>query len=308
MPKRKLDQVDQSGSRDGKGENSSRDTMKPSFAIRLTFETVETGNIEKWINGSVDQPDVVDVLKQKFECGRISLEKGTNGQPHFQITVGCFKTRMRRSAVRKYLEEHYPVKFPVIDYCEPCEKTWASFQYCAKQDTHVAGPWEWGLNKDTRDLKFDDLPEPRPFQKEIIDRYDEDAPMFNAHIHWYVDVEGQIGKTMTARMLVLKHGFYNLDGDAQKMKSLAAKNPARGYTLNVVRSKEAMFSYAGLEAISDQFFCDTFGVENKGMIVRKGAHVVVFANWFPDTSKLTTSRLKIWNWNEDEEKFNKFLV
>jgi len=300
-------QQDQSGSRDGKGDISSRDVVKPSFHLRLTYDKVETQKVDHWISGSVDheRPDVVGILETKFEAGRVSLEKGKNGIVHFQITVGCFKTRMRRSAVRKYIEEHYPVDFPIKDYCEPCEKTWASFQYCKKADTHVAGPWEWGMApaEPSRDLEMKDLPAPYPFQQTILDKYNEPAEIFNADIHWYCDPDGQIGKTMLGRMLVLKHKFYLLDGDAQKMKSQAAKHPAPGYILNVVRSKEGKFSYAGLEAISDQFFCDTFGCENAGMVVRQGSHVVIFANWTPEQGKITSSRLKIFNWDEENKDF-----
>lgn len=301
-----VDQPDQPGSRDGKGEKSSRDVVKPSFAIRLTYETVETKKLDHWISGSVDQPDVVEILKSKFEAGRVHLEKGKDGQPHFQITVGCFKSRMRRSAVRKYLEDNYEVKFPSIDYCEPCEKTWASFQYCAKADTHVAGPWEWGIEKkESKNLTIEDLPTPYPFQETLLTRYETPAPTFNAEIDWYYDVNGQIGKTMLGRMMILKLGFYLLDGDAQKMKSQAAKHPAPGYLLNIVRSKEKFFSYSGLEAISDQVFCDTFGTENEGMVCRKGSHVVVFANWAPEEGRITDSRLNVYSWDEENKEFVK---
>jgi len=309
--KQKVDHVDQGGSRDGKGEESSRETVKPSFALRLTYEKVEQEKVDHWISGSdeIREPEVVEVLKEKFEAGRVSLERGEKGLEHFQITVGCWKSRMRRSAVRKFLEEHWKLDFPVKDYCEPCLRTWASFQYCKKVESHLAGPWEWGLEKeDERSLKISDLPEMRPFQKTIVERYETPAPMFNSTIDWYTDVKGQIGKTMLSRMLILKLGFYLLDGSAQKMKFQAAKTPAPGYILDVVRSKEEHFSYEGLENISNQVFCDTFGSDQKGMVIRKGAHIVCFSNWHPIVEKITKSRWNIFQWDEKKMDFVKKQV
>jgi len=304
--KRSLDLVDQPGSGDGKLENSSpvkkikRESLNPSFQIRLTYEKIEDDTpVDQWINGST-KLDLQILLEEKFPLGRISLEKGDNGQLHFQCTVICAKgKRMRREAVRKYLLDHYPeLKFPALDYCEPCKKTWASMQYCAKEDTHVAGPWEWGLEpKINMDLQPEDLPTPYPWQAKLVHRYKDPAPDFHSKIVWYVDEGGQIGKTMTARMLILKNGFYLLDGGPQKMKFQAAKNPAPGYVLNVVRTKEDHFSYEGIENISDGLFCDTFGSDQKGMICRRASHIVVVANWRPDTSKLTLCRWNIYDWN-----------
>jgi len=302
-----VDQSDQDGSRAGKESNSARDSMKPSFHIRLTYKKVEDQEVDHWISGSTEtEPDLIEVLKTKFPMGRVSLERGEKGLEHFQATVLTGQTRQRCSAVQKYLIEHFPELYfaDKRDYCEPCRKTWASVEYCKKEETHVAGPWEWGLEKTvTRDLTLKDLPDPYPFQQTILDRYEEPAPLFNSKIHWYVDPAGQIGKTMTGRMLTLTHDFYLLDGDAQKQKFQCAKNPKPGYILNIVRSKEGRFSYAGLEAISDQYFCDTFGSDQQGMIIRKGAHIVCFANWLPQLDQITPERWVIYKWDEEVKDF-----
>ncbi len=301
------DQKDQPGSRGGKGEESPRETVHPSFAIRLTYEKVDSKeNWDQWISGSVEPPDIFNILSSEFEMGRIALEEGAGGQKHFQITVGCFKTRKRRQTVRNFLETHYDkLQFPKLDYCEPCLGTWKSLQYCAKKDcTSRGGPWDWGLERRLdMDLKDSDLPEPKEFQKTIMERHSEDAGNFNTKIHWYCDYEGQIGKTMTARMLILKHGFYLLDGAAEKMKFQAAKNPAKGYVLNIPRSKESRFSYTGLESISDGVYCDTFGSDQKGMVCRKGSHLVCFANWMPQLSMMTESRWEIYEYDKDKNDF-----
>jgi len=306
---RKRGPTDQDGSAGRQEGKKPRDTLKSSFQIRLTASKVVSEELlDQWISGSVDQPDEPDillVLKSNFAGGRFSLEKGDGGVAHFQITVLCGKDRKRRSAVRTWLEDHYDdLCFPGQDYCEPCEKTWASMEYVQKEDTHVMGPWEWGLNTAaSRDLKPSDLPEPHLWQKDVLKRYEEEPPQGSSVIQWYYDPEGQVGKTTCAKMLVMTKKWYLLDGGAQKMKFQAAKNPKMGYIINLTRVKEDRFSYEGLEALSDNFYCDTFGSDQKGMIMRKPSWILVFANWQPDLETMSPGRIKVFKWNELVKNF-----
>jgi hypothetical protein len=312
MGKRKISEmsgsVDHSGSVERQG-GAPRDTMSSGFSIRLTSEKIiDQTQLDQWISGSDESPDLVEVLKSRFEGGRVSLEKGEGGMPHFQIAVLCKAKRQRRSAVRTFLLDHYAnLEFPLKDYCEPSRNDWAALQYCAKDDTHVAGPWEWGIEpKVSRDLSIEDLPPMTgnfAWQQEIYDRYEPEPPVLTTVVHWYVDEEGQHGKTTLLKRMCLGNDFYLLDGGPQKMKFQMAKNPRKGYAINLVRSKEEHFSYEGLENMSDQFFCDTFGSDQKGMCIRKGSWCVIMANWAPQLEKLSTGRIKIWTWSKVENKF-----
>ena len=61
----------------------------------------------------------------------MSLEKGKEGQLHFQCATICKEKRQRCSAVRAHLEENFDeLRFPVLDYCEPSHNDWAAIQYC----------------------------------------------------------------------------------------------------------------------------------------------------------------------------------
>lgn len=336
MPKRKIGSVDQDGSVERQG-GAPRETLKSGFSIRLTFLKVETidgqKKLDQWINGSDECPELVDVLKQKFEGGRVSLEVGKEGQYHFQCATICKQKRQRQGAVRAYLLEHFAeLKFPKLDYCDPSRNDWAAIEYCGKTDSHVAGPWEWGIEpKVSRDLTIEDLDKECPmtgrgaWQQEIYDRYIPEPPIMTSVVHWYVDPEGQHGKSTLLKRMALALDFYLLDGGPQKMKFQMAKNPKKGYCLNVtrlfarklalfnpvysdnvlcvVRNKEEHFSYEGLENLSDGFFCDTFGSDQAGMCIRKGSWVVVMANWPPIAGKLSENRIKVYNWCDQEEKF-----
>ena len=314
MPKRKnaVDtdgSVDQDGSAGRQGGKKPRDTLKSSFAIRITASKVLSKEIlDQWISGSVDQanePDIVHVLKSQFASGRIQLEKGEGGVAHFQCTVLTGKARQRRSAVRSYIEDNFDdIQFPVKDYCEACDKVWASLEYCQKDDTHIAGPWEWGLDyAKNRNLTLSDMPEEKyKWQQEILDRYDGEPPSGTSKIHWYVDPEGQKGKTELTKWLALTKKWYMLDGGPQKMKFQAAKNPSFGYFINLTRTKEDRFSYEGLESISDGIFCDTFGSDQKGMVLRKSSWIVVMANWSPDLGAMSEGRIIVYDWDNNNFK------
>ena len=125
-------------------------------------------------------------------------------------------------------------------------------------------------------------------------------PAGTSIVHWYTDVGGQVGKTTLCKMLSMRSDFYLLDGGAQKMKFQAAKNPHVGYCVNLTRSKEEHFSYDGIESISDGYYCDTFGSDQKGMIMRKPSHIAIFANWSPDTDKMSAGRIKEYVWDGND--------
>lgn len=277
--------------------------------IRLTAQKTENqGNLDFWINGSMDQtPEAVAVLQSYFEATAISLEKGKGqtGQLHWQIWAFCGKSRKRRSAVRQFLEDHFEgLIWPSIDYCEPCCRIHAGKNYCVKQDTRVAGPWLHNVEPPINmTMTLADLPTIYPWQKEIIDRYKDQAPVLNPQIHWYVDPEGQQGKTTCGKFLHFHNKFQMLDGSAQKMKFIAAKYPAIGYYLNIPRSKEDHFSYEGLESVSDGNYVDTFGSDMQGMIMRKASWMVIFTNWLPDYHKMTLKRNVVRLWSDAMQRF-----
>lgn len=289
---------DHKGSGAGKrGETAPDRKVHSAFAIRLTAEKVG-------ISGSLDQqnePELIQILRDRFPRGSVNYEKGKKGQYHFQITVFTKKgKRERRGPIREYLLDSYPtLEFPKKDYCEGCLNAFASETYCRKSETAQCEPWIWG-NEGERDLKWSDLPTPYAWQQKIIDRYTIDAPMFNPMIDWYYEPEGQIGKTMLERFLILGSGFYLLSGGKEKMRHLAAKNPCRGYCINITRSEQSTTSYPGLEQISDQVYCDTFGCDMEGMNLKKGAHLAIFANFPPQLHEISRTRWRVWRFVDND--------
>lgn len=75
-----------------------------------------------------DQPDITYLVGQ--------LERGENGTPHLQLYIQ-FGRRMRMTQLKKgaLVRAH----FEIARGSAAANKT-----YCTKEETRVAGPWEWG--------------------------------------------------------------------------------------------------------------------------------------------------------------------
>lgn len=67
------------------------------------------------------------------------LEQGENGTPHFQ---GCiyFQRKTRFGRVKTLVETH----FGAVPHIETTRSMFDAVNYCQKEDTRVAGPWETG--------------------------------------------------------------------------------------------------------------------------------------------------------------------
>lgn len=86
------------------------------------------GNPEEYLQA------VFDTSKFTYVGGQ--LERGKEGTPHIQFYLHCQHT-MRPTAVKAVLPEN-----PHIEKCIVQDK---ANQYCLKEDTREAGPWEFGV-------------------------------------------------------------------------------------------------------------------------------------------------------------------
>ena len=135
----------------------------------------------------------------------------------------------------------------------------------------------------------------RWWQKRILEIISEEPD--DRTIWWFWEPFGGIGKTAFAKYLVAKCGATFLGGKAADMQFAIAK--AFGETgrtpevvvMNFPRSMEGKISYQGLESIKDMLFFS--GKYESQMIVGNSPHVIVFANWEPDVSKLSADRWRV---------------
>jgi len=306
-----MDHVDHDGSLDGKKGIRpvvTRESMKSAFHIRLTASKIVD---QEWITGSHEQApfELMACLKELFPKGGINYEIGKGGQEHFQIHVFCPKgKRNRRKVVREHLLATYPdLCFPELDYCDGCTNVFASDNYCRKTDTAVAH-WDWGgCSRDWTAHDFNALITLTPAQQQVADMFEEECPPFHTTIYWFWNHEGQdegFGKTMLQRWLILNKGFYMCAGTGEKLRHLAANNPAPGYCLNLSRAAANKMSYQGLESVNDAVYADTFGSDMKGQVIRKASYVTVFANFPPAWHEISQSRWKVFEYSQSQGLMN----
>lgn len=193
-------------------------------------------------------------------------EKGDSGTEHLQ---GCIKFHDKCRPMEK-------IKYKSIHW-EKCINWESSKKYCSKEDTRN-GDIYTNIDKTTKpNIR---VHEPYGWQLDVLDIVTQVPD--ERSIHWFWSEKGGIGKTTLCKYLAVKHDALIIDGTASDMKYIVAccKEYPKLCILNIPRQKSAL-SYAGLEAVKDGCFAST-KYEGK-MVLGDCPHVIVFANWEPDT-------------------------
>lgn len=144
--------------------------------------------------------------------------------------------------------------------------------------------------------KFDALTivEPYAWQKTVLD-----LVKLKPHprkIYWIWDSKGCAGKTTLAKHLCLTKNAVYLTGKGSDIKFGVIKHLEKHNTLDIAifyypRTCEEYVSYQSLEEIKDGIFFS--GKYESGMCIYDTPHVIVLANFSPDTKKLSEDRWDI---------------
>nr|WAE42449.1 MAG: replication associated protein [Cressdnaviricota sp.] len=271
------------------GKRNSKKPIHPGLHWRFTLNHPSEADIDLWRNVSVD------VLKKmgvsKFV---VSLEKGEkSGIVHLQGAVQ-FMIRIRT-----------PTDHVVSDSCymwfkSDCPKK--NFEYCLKPETHVDGPWCYGvvLNKDDK-TKVDLSGPPsfllsslRPWQEEIMKLVSVKAD--DRKVIWVVDPTGGNGKTALCKHIcsLMKDNALYVCGKGADVKFgvyefvKKAKKRLDVCLFNFTRDAENFVSYSSIEQIKDGIFYNT--KYESGMCMFASPHIVCFSNFEPDLNKLSADR------------------
>lgn len=125
------------------------------------------------------------------------------------------------------------------------------------------------------------------WQKDLLNEL-EGKPN-NRSIIWYADGIGNSGKTFFAKYLVTKGACYLQNG---KLADLAhAYNGERIAIFDFTRSVEGVLNYSAIETIKNgMLFSPKYNSKTK---IFTQPHVVVFANFAPDVTKMSSDRWDI---------------
>ena len=136
----------------------------------------------------------------------------------------------------------------------------------------------------------------RKFQRDIIDLTVPD----NRKVHWIVDIEGNSGKTYLSKYLVCKHNVVRFENGRNK-DIRYAYNYEPIVVFDFSRSVEERVNYEIIESIKNGIFFSS--KYECGMKIFNALHVVIFANFHPDQSKLSQDRWNIIEINEENKQF-----
>lgn len=137
------------------------------------------------------------------------------------------------------------------------------------------------------------IEELKDWQREVVEITNQEPD--DRKILWYVDIEGNKGKTALCKYLVVNKGALYLTGKCADIKYgitqyITEKNivDCPPILMDFTRDVEEYVSYQAIEAIKNGIFYNT-KYESK-MITYNSPHVIIFANFFPDITKLSSDR------------------
>jgi len=129
-----------------------------------------------------------------------------------------------------------------------------------------------------------------PWQKDIEDLILTDPD--DRKIHWFWDTEGEKGKTQLMKYLVATHKCLpcvgGKFGDIMNLVFNQDMDETTAVLFNIPRGHREKISYSSLEAIKDGMIVNT--KYETGYKLFNSPHVIVFANFAPDTELLSLDR------------------
>lgn len=220
----------------------------------------------------------LDPISSDFVFSGEKGEKG--GYRHYQGTMNLVK-KLRFDPLRRLL-------YPEI-HLEKQRHEQEALEYCMKADTHEDGPW--GKGKYFQKKREDLITNYYPWQLERLEVWK--GPAQPRIIEWIWSLEGNKGRSTFARDCFRKLKNIAIT-TAEKPNDIImmAKEDIRIYIIDIPRASH-VDPYIALEKLKNGFVVDC-KLKKEGRVVDMWEipHVIVFANFYPDKSKLSEDR---WN-------------
>lgn len=212
------------------------------------------------------------------ECKRfiVGREKGKeNGTEHLQGYMEL-KSKRRLTELKNIFSDKI--------HWEPARaKEDANRVYCSKEGRDIVSK---GFPRKPYILPNELL---YVWQKGVVDIVKSEPD--ERSIYWFWEKKGCAGKTSLAKKLSVENGAIPVEGKKNDILYCAAEFESDCYIFDFERSMEDFISYGAIEKIKNGYFmCSKY--ESKP-IIRANPHVICFANFPPDVSKLSKDRWKI---------------
>lgn len=223
------------------------------------------------------------------------MERGHEGNLHYQGQVYFENPRTFGGMKQIMYHAHW-------EHMRDCA---SSIKYVTKQDdTFVKGPWAKGISVQYRETGLFVL---SPWQETVYNNLLERAD--DRHIHWFTDKKGGAGKTAFAKHLIETMDALYVSGKANDVKHAVAEWRTAGRQLKVVifdfpRTCEGFVSFDAIESIKNGILFS--GKYNSTQVTFPSPHLLIFANFEPELSKLSKDRWVLYNLDElvpEEQRF-----
>lgn len=217
----------------------------------------------------LEYKETVDFCKNSSKVYIVGKEIGENNTPHLQGYVSLVK-KMRLTELKKINNKiHW----------EPCKGSENdNLEYCSKDGNYVTNkniPKPLKLINPTYQYQLDIL--------SIITKEPDDRK-----IYWYWEPNGNTGKSSFTKYLCAKHNAVPIEGKKNDILYCASQYESDIYIFDFERSMEEYISYSAMEKIKNGcYMCSKY--ESKP-IIRNSPHIICFANFEPDYTKLSIDR------------------
>lgn len=174
-------------------------------------------------------------------------------------------------------------------HLQPCRDWEASIAYCRKPTFAGAKRWERGIPKPITDPMVGKTL--HPYQEKILNLIKKDPDP--RKIHWFWEPKGGTGKSVLTKHICMNNNALAVSGKASDIKYAVAQWIAIHGEVDVViidlpRTNERYVSYQAMEEIKNGLFFTT--KYESGMTIFNPPHLIVFANFEPDTDSLSKDR------------------
>lgn len=222
-------------------------------------------------------------------------EKGDNGTPHLQgyVEFGCGK----RLSTLKKIEEKI--------HWEPRRGSkMEAVKYCSKKESRDGEIVTHQINLPPVYIDPMEGLELYPWQTDIVRICNSDGDQ--RRVNWYYEPKGCSGKTTLAKHIVMQGQTIYVGNKSADVKCAVARwieeqnkgerPELRNIIFNFVRSMESFVSYDAIESCVDGIFFSS--KYESDMCYFNPVNCIIFANFHPDTSKLSADRWNIVNIGE----------
>lgn len=224
-----------------------------------------------------------------MKCTHASMQEErcpTTGRRHIQSFAAFDKAARFRE-----IKELKPILHGWTYICTASEKS--NKKYTQKSETAVPGGL-WFTKGFVKLTCVRDYPDLYPWQQSVWDMVKEPCDD-DRTIYWYWDAEGNKGKTALIKSLVHHMNAFLFEGKTADIANRVVnmRIPPTICIMNLRRSQEGHVNYNAIEALKDGLLAT--GKYEGGQTIFDSPHVVVFANFEPDTSALSADRWHVVN-------------